>query len=64
VSLWDVQEDATAELMERFYSRMLKDGLSPSAALQGAQASMAQDPNPRFRAVSSWAGFVIQGEPR
>lgn len=59
VSLWNVRERDTSELMTRFY-RELRGGLTAAAALRSAQASMMSDGyRPR-----SWAGFVLQGEPR
>lgn len=61
-SLWKVDDDATAELMKRFYHHMLREGMTPSAALRAAQSSMSSDGpwrNPYY-----WAGFVLQGEPR
>src|SRR6185503_17255801 len=39
-SAWDVRDTATAELMKRFYYRMLKEGMRPAAALRSAQISM------------------------
>ncbi len=63
VSLWDVNDAATAELMSRFYRKMLgPEKLSPAAALRAAQASMATDK--RWAAPYYWAGFILQGEPR
>jgi CHAT domain-containing protein/tetratricopeptide (TPR) repeat protein len=63
VSLWDVNDEATAELMARFYKLMLgKKPLSPAAALKEAQASMSKDK--RWQAPYYWAGFVLQGEPK
>ena len=63
VSLWDVNDEATAELMSRFYKAMLgKDKLTPAAALRDAQASMAKES--RWRAPYYWAAFVLQGEPK
>jgi len=61
-SLWKVDDDATAELMKRFYQKMLKEGLSPAAALGAAQASMAT--NNQWSHPYYWAGFVLQGEPK
>ncbi|MGH8188329.1 MAG: CHAT domain-containing protein, partial [Steroidobacteraceae bacterium] len=61
-SLWDVRDDATAELMKRFYLRMIRGGLSPAAALRAAQVSMWKDD--RWSAPYYWAGFVLQGEWR
>ncbi len=59
-SLWDVRDEATSELMKRFYQKMLKEGLRPAAALRAAQVSMRKEP--RWTAPYYWAGFVIQGE--
>jgi CHAT domain-containing protein/Tfp pilus assembly protein PilF len=61
-SLWDVRDEATAELMRRFYAAMIRDGLAPAAALRVAQLSMAQ--HPRWHAPYYWAGFVLQGDWR
>jgi CHAT domain-containing protein len=62
VSLWQVPDSSTALLMERFYAGLLRDGLSPAAALRRAQISVWREP--RFRAPYYWAGFILQGEPR
>lgn len=63
VSLWDVNDEATAELMTRFYSKLLgSEKLSPAAALRAAQVSMAHDK--RWSSPYFWAGFTLQGEPR
>lgn len=62
VSLWDVQDEATAELMQRFYRGLLTEKLSPAAALRAAQVSMHQ--NKRWSSPYYWAGFTLQGEPR
>jgi CHAT domain-containing protein/tetratricopeptide (TPR) repeat protein len=59
-SLWSVEDRATAELMGSFYRAMLRDKLSPTAALRQAQIQMASSPgrqSPYF-----WAGFSLQGE--
>jgi CHAT domain-containing protein len=60
-SLWDVQDRATARLMERFYAGMLREGLSPAAALRAAQAELRRDA--RWRDPYYWAGFVLQAAP-
>jgi CHAT domain-containing protein/uncharacterized protein HemY len=59
-SLWKVEDDATAELMKRFYEGMFKKGLTPGAALREAQISMWQQK--RWRAPYYWASFIIQGQ--
>ncbi len=59
-SLWNVQDDATAELMKFFYSNMLEHGMEPAEALRAAQNSIRQQP--RWRSPHYWAGFTLQGE--
>jgi CHAT domain-containing protein/tetratricopeptide (TPR) repeat protein len=61
-SLWNVRDEATSELMARFYRSLLKDGRSPSAALREAQVSLWKEP--RWRSPYYWAGFILQGEWR
>jgi CHAT domain-containing protein/tetratricopeptide (TPR) repeat protein len=61
-SLWKVDDRATAELMTRFYTAMLKDNLTPAAALRVAKESMRREK--RWRAPYYWAAFVLQGEYR
>jgi CHAT domain-containing protein len=62
VSLWPVEDRATAELMRRFYKGMLRENLSPPAALRRAQLSLSQERD--WQAPSYWAGFALQGEWR
>lgn len=61
-SLWDVNDQSTAELMIRLYRRILKEGKPPAVALQEAQVSMMRDEP--WRSPYHWAGFVLQGEWR
>lgn len=61
-SLWKVDDEATAELMKRFYQNMLKHGMTPAAALREAQNSFRQ--HPLWSAPYYWAGFTLQGEYR
>jgi CHAT domain-containing protein/Flp pilus assembly protein TadD len=59
-SLWRVDDEATAELMKRFYSHMLEGKMPAAAALRQAQLDyMKIRPEPYY-----WAGFVLQGEWR
>ena len=60
VSLWSVDDEATAELMQRFYKALLTDGLLPAAALLAAQNSVRQQT--RWSQPYYWAGFVLQGD--
>lgn len=59
-SLWKVDDEATAELMKRFYQHMLQERRSPSAALREAQLAMWR--KRRWHAPYYWAAFVMQGE--
>jgi CHAT domain-containing protein len=62
VSLWNVNDAATAELMTRFYRGMLVDNLRPAKALQTAQVSMLKEQ--RYSEPFYWAAFTLQGEWR
>ena len=62
VSLWNVNDKATADLMQRFYRGMLREKQSPSAALRKAQAEMWQQK--QWQSPYYWAAFVLQGEWR
>jgi CHAT domain-containing protein len=62
VSLWSVSEMGTTELMVRFYSGMLKNGLRPAAALRLAQLSLMKEK--RWESPFYWAPFILQGEWR
>jgi CHAT domain-containing protein/Tfp pilus assembly protein PilF len=59
-SLWSVEDRATAELMGNFYRAMLREKLSPAAALRRAQIRMASSPG--RQSPYYWAGFSLQGE--
>jgi CHAT domain-containing protein/tetratricopeptide (TPR) repeat protein len=62
VSLWDVDDRATARLMERFYRELLVARRPPGEALRAAQLALRRDP--RFSAPYFWAGFELQGDWR
>ena len=61
-SLWRVDDRASADMMSRFYSAMLKDGMRPAAALRAAQIAMLKEK--RWQSPHYWAAFTIQGEWR
>jgi len=62
-SLWKVDDQATAELMQRFYRGMLgTQRLSATDALRAAQEAMRKQP--RWQSPYYWAAFVLQGEWR
>ena len=62
VSLWNVKDESTAELMKHFYQALLAEGQSPSEALRTAQLWMLRDK--KWHEPYYWAGFEIQGEWR
>jgi CHAT domain-containing protein/tetratricopeptide (TPR) repeat protein len=59
-SLWKVDDEASAELMKRFYANLLVEGMTPSAALTSAQNSMRKEP--KWNAPYYWAAFTVQGD--
>ena len=59
-SLWTVDDRATAELMGRFYRKLLAEHRTPSEALRAAQLEMQQIP--RWSSPYFWAAFELQGE--
>jgi CHAT domain-containing protein/tetratricopeptide (TPR) repeat protein len=60
VSLWQVPDRATAELMTRFYRHLLKDGLRPAEALQQAQISLSSER--RWSDPFFWSAFILLGD--
>jgi CHAT domain-containing protein/Tfp pilus assembly protein PilF len=59
-SLWNVNDQATAELMRFFYEALLRHGMRPAAALRAAQLQMRS--HKRWSSPYFWAAFQIQGE--
>lgn len=62
VSLWNVDDEATSHLMERFYLELLTRGAPAAEALRRAQTAVRDQP--RWSAPRYWAGFVVQGDWR
>jgi CHAT domain-containing protein/tetratricopeptide (TPR) repeat protein len=62
VSLWNVNDQATADLMTKFYEKMLKQGQPPAAALRAAQVEMWKQK--QWQSPYYWAAFTMQGEWR
>jgi CHAT domain-containing protein/tetratricopeptide (TPR) repeat protein len=60
VSLWNVNDKATAELMARFYRGMLRENKTPAAALRTAQMEMSRQK--QWQSPYYWAAFVLEGE--
>ena len=58
VSLWSVDDEATAKLMAEFYRGLFERGESAAVALRSAQLRMRA--GERWSAPYYWAGFVLQ----
>ncbi|NEQ64851.1 MAG: CHAT domain-containing protein, partial [Symploca sp. SIO2D2] len=61
VSLWQVPDDATQELMVEFYTNLYERKLDKAQALRQAMLTMLKDeagnPDPQ-----DWAAFTVIGE--
>ncbi|MEA2691237.1 MAG: hypothetical protein QOJ16_624, partial [Acidobacteriota bacterium] len=62
VSLWNVNDRVTVDLMRSFYHGIFAERLSPAAALRAAQDAIRRQE--RWRSPYYWAGFTLQGEWR
>ncbi|HEV2707281.1 MAG TPA: CHAT domain-containing tetratricopeptide repeat protein [Pyrinomonadaceae bacterium] len=62
VSMWNVSDKGTADLMARLYQGMIQDGLRPAAALRAAQLALWKQK--QWQSPYYWAAFVQQGEWR
>lgn len=60
-SLWQVDSDATADLLISFHRYRKRDGLSTVAALRGAQLDMLRNPQYTRRQPYYWASFNVIG---
>jgi CHAT domain-containing protein len=60
VSLWEVEDQSTRDLMVLFYRGLLARNLPPAQALQDAQRTLRQE----GRRPNQWAGFVLLGDWR
>ncbi|WP_146034030.1 CHAT domain-containing protein, partial [Nostoc cycadae] len=60
VSLWNVDDEATSELMQKFYTKILKQKLTPAVALRSAQLELWQEQD--YSRPYYWAAFILQGE--
>jgi CHAT domain-containing protein len=60
VSLWDVYDLSTADLMTSFYKNMETKNLSKAAALRAARLEMIH--NPKYSHPYYWAPFVLIGQ--
>ncbi len=60
VSLWDVNDEATAELMSHFYQNLLAKKMKPAQALRQAQLTFIK--NKRFASPYYSMAFTLHGE--
>ncbi|MEK7407515.1 MAG: CHAT domain-containing protein [Acidobacteriota bacterium] len=60
VSLWEVNDLATAVFMAAFYGAMRR-GAGPAAALRKAKLSFLRSDTPAYRHPYFWAPFVLTG---
>nr|MDJ0555969.1 CHAT domain-containing protein [Microcoleaceae cyanobacterium MO_207.B10] len=60
VSLWKVNDEATAELMTLFYQKMLVEKMKPVEALRAAKIEMLN--SEKWQDPEYWAAFTLQGE--
>jgi tetratricopeptide (TPR) repeat protein len=58
LSLWPVEDSATAGLMQRFYGALRRRGRVPEALREAGLATRDVRPHPW-----EWAGFVVTGDP-
>jgi CHAT domain-containing protein len=61
VSLWNVNDSATATLMESFY-RNMKQGVPKDEAMRRAKLALLRGQQRSWQHPFFWAAFVIQGE--
>jgi CHAT domain-containing protein len=62
VSLWDVADRSTSDLMYELYRGMI-EGEPPAAALRQAKLSFLRSDRPARRQIRNWAPFVLVGDP-
>lgn len=60
-SQWQVDSDASAELMKNFHQFRRQHKLSTTQALRQAQLKLLKTSNGRFQAPYFWAGFAVFG---
>jgi len=60
LSLWPVDDGATAAFMAALFGR-LKSGLTPSQALAATKREFLQHPRSAYRSPAVWAPFILVG---
>ncbi len=59
-SMWPVDDSATEQFMQNFYSGLLRDGATPQSALAEAQQSMQK--NEKWSSPCYWACWTVVGD--
>jgi CHAT domain-containing protein len=57
LSLWDVHDRSTADLMQSFYKRYIETGDMPGSLQTAMQRVRTENPHPYF-----WAPFILAGK--
>lgn len=60
-SLWKVNDEATRELMIKFYENMIDKGMDKAEALRRAKLAMIEKGGD-YASPYSWSAFVLYGE--
>jgi CHAT domain-containing protein len=60
-SQWQVDSDATAELMKNFHRYRRQEKMPTAAALRYAQIDMLKSDDSHFRMPYFWAAFAVFG---
>jgi MYXO-CTERM domain-containing protein len=60
MSLWQVDDEATRDLMTKFYQNMFQKGLGRSEAMRKAQLSLLAQPGRQHPFY--WASFIVSGD--
>ncbi len=58
-SLWNLDDESTAQLMSRFYQELANKALTKAEALRRAQLALLQ--NPKYQRPIFWAPYVLLG---
>ena len=58
-TLWSVQDDSTAELMNQLYQALKTSGISKAEALRQAQLSLLR--SPKYQHPYYWSAFILVG---
>lgn len=58
-SLWNLDDESTAELMSKFYQELANKALTKAEALRRAQLALLQ--NPKYQRPMFWSPYVLLG---